>query len=83
MCCVFFCFVTFPYGVSGQVWNLIESITDLCLPLLLSSGMEHIVSSNVGKIRLDFVTNGNKDTHTRDKNNKSELINAVADRNPA
>ena len=24
-------FVTFPYGVLGQVWYLIVSITDLCL----------------------------------------------------
>ena len=24
-------YVTFPYGVLGQVWNLIVSITDLCL----------------------------------------------------
>ena len=83
MCCVFLCFVTFPFGVSGQVLNLLESITDFCLPLLLTSGMEHIVSSTVSKIRLDFATNGNKDIHTRDKNCKSELINAVADRNPA
>ena len=27
------CFVTFPYGISGQVWYLIVSIPDLCLPL--------------------------------------------------
>ena len=24
-------FVTFPYGILGQVWYLIESIPDLCL----------------------------------------------------
>ena len=24
-------FVTFPYGVLGQVWYLIKSIPDLCL----------------------------------------------------
>ena len=27
-CCVF---VTFPYGVLGQVWYLTESIPDLCI----------------------------------------------------
>ena len=26
-------FVTFPYGILGQVWNLIVSIPDLCLLL--------------------------------------------------
>ena len=26
-------YVTFPYGVPGQVWYLIVSIPDLCLPL--------------------------------------------------
>ena len=31
---VFSCvFVTFPIGVLGQVWNLIVTIPDLCLPL--------------------------------------------------
>ena len=29
---VFLCFVTFLYGVLGQVWYLIVSIPDLCLP---------------------------------------------------
>ena len=34
LCIVFSCvFVTFPYGVLGQVWYLIVSIPDLCLPL--------------------------------------------------
>ena len=28
-------FVTFPYGVLGQVWYLIVSIPDLCLPSYL------------------------------------------------
>ena len=27
------CFVTFPYGVSGQVWHLLVLIPDLCLLL--------------------------------------------------
>ena len=27
---VFLCFVTFPYGVLGQVWYLIVSNPDLC-----------------------------------------------------
>ena len=31
--CVFLYFVTFPYGVSGQVLYLVVSIPDLCLPL--------------------------------------------------
>ena len=34
LCVVFsFVFVTFPYGVEGQVWYLIIAIPDLCLPL--------------------------------------------------
>ena len=34
ICVVFSCvFVTFPYGVPGQVWHLIVSIPDFCLPL--------------------------------------------------
>ena len=32
VCWVFLCFVTFPHGVSGQVWYSIISISDLCLP---------------------------------------------------
>ena len=32
MCVMFSCvFVTFPYGVLGQVWFLIASIPDFCL----------------------------------------------------
>ena len=31
MCDFFFVFVTFPCGVLGQVWYLIELIPDLCL----------------------------------------------------
>ena len=31
MCDVSCVFVTFPYGVPGQVWYLIVSILDLCL----------------------------------------------------
>ena len=32
LCVVYSCvFVTFPYGVPGQVWYLIVSIPDLCL----------------------------------------------------
>ena len=35
LCIVSSCvFVTFPNGVPGQVWNLILSIIDHCLPLL-------------------------------------------------
>ena len=30
VCDVFLCFVTFPYGVSGQVWYLLVSMSDLC-----------------------------------------------------
>ena len=34
LCVVFSCVVvTFPYGVTGQVWNLFVSSPDLCLPL--------------------------------------------------
>ena len=31
--CVVCVFVTNPYDVPGQVWHLIESIPDICLPL--------------------------------------------------
>ena len=32
LCAWLFCvYVTFPYGVLGQVWYLIASIPDLCL----------------------------------------------------
>ena len=31
------CFVTFPYGVPGQVWYLIVLIPDICLPLYFYS----------------------------------------------
>ena len=32
LCVMFSCvFVTFPYGVLGQVWYLIVSIPDICL----------------------------------------------------
>ena len=35
-CVEFSCiFVTFPYGILGQVWYLIVLIPDLCLPLCL------------------------------------------------
>ena len=34
---VLLCFVTFPFGVLGQVWCLIVSIPDLCLFLFLLS----------------------------------------------
>ena len=30
VCGVSSCFVTFPYGVSSQVWYLIDTIPDLC-----------------------------------------------------
>ena len=37
LCVVFSCvFVTFPYRVPDQLWYLIVSIPDLCLPLFLS-----------------------------------------------
>ena len=35
VCCAFLCFVTFAYGVLGQVKYLIVSIPDLCLPLYI------------------------------------------------
>ena len=33
---LFYVFGTFPYGVLGQVWYLIVSIPDPCLPNFLS-----------------------------------------------
>ena len=44
LCVMFSCvYVTFPYGVSGQVWYLIVAIPDLCL--LLYFGNTHIPQS--------------------------------------
>ena len=38
LCVVFFCvFVTFPYGVPGQMWYKIVSIPDLCLSLFFNT----------------------------------------------
>ena len=37
VCRVFVCFVTFPYCVPHQVWYLIVSIPDKCLPLYVGS----------------------------------------------
>ena len=38
LCVIFSCvFVTFPYGFSGQVWYLIETIPDLCLLYFLGT----------------------------------------------
>ena len=38
LCVTFSCvFVPFSYGVSGQVWYLVESIPDICLLLLTMS----------------------------------------------
>ena len=31
VCDVFLCFVTFPYGILGQVWYLILTIPNICL----------------------------------------------------
>ena len=33
VCFVSFVFVTFPYNVSGEMWYLLVSISDLCLLL--------------------------------------------------
>ena len=36
LCVMFACvFANLPYGVSGQVWYLIDSISDLCLRLYI------------------------------------------------
>ena len=45
VCDVSLCFVTFPYGVSGQVWYLIVSIPDLCLLFYFHSVYSIIRSS--------------------------------------
>ena len=37
VCDVSVCFVTFRYGVSGQVWYLVVSIPYLCLLLYLNN----------------------------------------------
>ena len=43
LCVMFPCvFVTFPYGVSGQVWYLIVLISDLCLLVYFCLRTQHI-----------------------------------------
>ena len=42
-------FVTFPYGVTGQVWYLIVLIPDLCLPLYFDISCEYQVLSDFFK----------------------------------
>ena len=50
LCVMFSCvFVTFPYGVHGQVWCLIVSITDLCLVLYFSKLCWCVDSLHTGK----------------------------------
>ena len=58
MCCVFLYFVTFLYGVVGQVWYLIVSIPGLCLPLYFKwlQIRRHVVSSRSPNDN-DFVEN--------------------------
>ena len=43
-CDVFLCFVTFPYGVIGQVWGLIVSLTHLCLSYIYSEVISKILT---------------------------------------
>ena len=46
-CVMFSCvYVTFHYGVPGQVWYLIASVPDLCLPLNFYSTLIIIVRCN-------------------------------------
>ena len=51
LCVMFSCvFVTFPYGVPGQVWYLIISIPDLCLfYFLLHVFHSKVISWNICK----------------------------------
>ena len=46
--CVVHFFVTFPYGFPVQVWYLIVSIPDLCLPLYLNCNSEILFYINFG-----------------------------------
>ena len=51
LCVVFSCvFVTFPYGVPGQVWYLIVSIQDLCLPIYFSDHQDDLGFKYQGQI---------------------------------
>ena len=53
VCDVFLCFVTFPYGVTGQVWYLIVSISDLCIvPYLLMSQTMPLLACSLIKLRV-------------------------------
>ena len=51
-------FVTFPYGVLGQVWFLIVSIHDLCLPPYFTFTINRLYNSlNVFSIRVENSVN--------------------------
>ena len=48
MSCVFLCFVTFQYGVPGQVWYLNASIPDPCLPLYPNHKFQSLIPYHAG-----------------------------------
>ena len=49
------CFVTFSYGVSGQVWYLVVSIPDICLLLMLV--MSDVSINKQKSLRRDCIYN--------------------------
>ena len=53
-------FVTFPYGVLGQVWYLIVSIPDLCLTCILVGPdfriFPPLLTGFIGRVGLDIYT---------------------------
>ena len=57
---VLLCFATFPYGVVGQVWNLIVLISDLCLLTNLLAEFENISSVYSGALMVKTDLNYSK-----------------------
>ena len=58
LCVMFPCvFGTFPYGVSGQVWYLIISTPDLCLPLYF---LRFCSSQTIYSVLLNNIKDENK-----------------------
>ena len=65
---IFSCvFVTFPYGVSGQVWYLIVSIPDLCLLFTLTIWQIKYIQSSQCTIK-------NKDKYAQKKIFRSHIL---------
>ena len=57
LCVMFPCdFVTFPYGVLGQVWFLIVSISDICLLPYFYKNMRQCLATYVNKRHFSIIS---------------------------